>query len=316
MTDTVIDPPAPAPAAPAPSPAPNPSPSPAPTPSPTPSPAPAPAEPDWREQVLGKLDDSAPEDARKEYDATKKMLERVSTLKDLAKITRDLQKKVSSGTLKTPLPKNATEDQIKQWRTENGIPESPDKYELKLGDGVVLGEDDKPYTDDFLKTMHGINASSEFVSAAVKWDLERKEKAALDIQLDNETASKEVRIALTEEWGAKDFQDNSDGIKSMLMSAGQDVFEAFTQARGADNIALLNNPGVVKALAGFCRELGYIGATVVPGGGNALQSLEAERDAILKLMGDDPDAYFADKKKQDRLVTINGQIDRQSKNVR
>jgi hypothetical protein len=77
-----------------------------------------------------------------------KTLDRFNTPSDLAKAYRDAQQRLSAGNLKAILPDNPTEEELKTWRTENGVPESPDKYDVNLGDGFVWSDEDKPLLDD------------------------------------------------------------------------------------------------------------------------------------------------------------------------
>jgi len=85
------------------------------------------------------------------------------------------QNKISSGNLKEvkPFPMKGTPDEQNVWRKENNLPESPDKY--NLGEGVVIGESDKPYIDAFLKTAHAKNMTNEQVSAAIDWHFDNQE---------------------------------------------------------------------------------------------------------------------------------------------
>ena len=59
-----------------------------------------------------------------------KRLSRFASEADVYKAYRELEKKKSSGELKQALSKDATPEQIAEWRKENGIPETPDKYDL------------------------------------------------------------------------------------------------------------------------------------------------------------------------------------------
>src|SRR5690242_14053786 len=123
---------------------------------PSPSaPATAPAAPaqiwpeDWRQQIAGNDEKYA------------KRLERYGSIKDVANALIATQNQISAGELRSALKANATPEETAAWRAENGIPEAPEKYDLTMPQGIVFGEDDKPFVDSFLKAAHGANFRPE-----------------------------------------------------------------------------------------------------------------------------------------------------------
>jgi len=294
--------------APAPSPAPSPSPAPAPEPAPAPpapSPSPAPApEPapapatkpgywpdDWRTKAAG--DD----------EKTAKLLERYNSPADVAKALREINVRISKGELKAPLKKDASADELKAWRAEQGIPETPDKYDLTLEGGLVIGDDDKPLVDRYVQALHEKNATPEQVKAGVRAYLEiaddvKRGRAELDA-----TQSEEIEEALREEWGG-DFKRNMGAITSMLSQADSSIAETIMNARGMDGRAIANNPAVVKWLASHARQLGYVGGTTPPPGGDNAKGIGDELKSIEATMYDEKGnrnpAYWKDAKAQER----------------
>jgi len=75
---------------------------------------------DWRNQVVDSL--GGEDDAVKEKQLAQ--LNRFSTYSDMSKSFFEAQSKIRSGQIETGLPENATEDQLKDYREANGIPES------------------------------------------------------------------------------------------------------------------------------------------------------------------------------------------------
>lgn len=294
-------PPAPAPS-PAPSPAPEPSPAPSPAPSPSPSPAPAPAT-DWREQFVGKLADGASDETRREHEALVKLAGRYNSLPEAAKALRAAQLKFSSGQVITKLPENATEAQLKEWRAENGVPEAPDKYELKLDPGMVLSAEDKQMLSPILAAAHKANARPEVVSGMVGAYFQMREEEIAVQVADNKKAGQEMKVALTEEWGPRDYQSNMDGIVTMLQQAGGEVAKAIEGAVDANGIQLIHNPAVMRFLARNAREGGFVGATLGTGGDFGA-GMVAEKDKLQAMMVSDPDKYYADPKNAERLGAI------------
>src|SRR5437899_6272156 len=98
---------------------------------------------DWREQIYG----SDPKLLAR--------LQRYGSVKDVANALVAAQNRISSGELKSALKANATPEEAAAWRLENGIPETPDKYDLKMPSGIVFGEADKPFIDSYPKHPHG-----------------------------------------------------------------------------------------------------------------------------------------------------------------
>lgn len=262
---------------------------------------------EWRSraiaEVFGDEKDTDPPESKAEREKLAKLAGRYNTMGDALKALREAQRKISSGEVKPPLPKDAKPEQIAEWRKENGIPEAPDKYDLGLPEGTVLGDADKQVFDVLLGKMHGANASPDVVKATAAAYLELRETQTQEIHNRNEEAKGNVAAELGAEWGS-DYRANVDGIKSLLGQADSSVAEAITSARGSDGIALLNKPEVVRWLAAHARELGYVGATVVPQGGDLGKGIDDELDALKAEMSKDIDAWHKNQKGQARFIQL------------
>lgn len=311
MSDEVIEAPAPAPAAPTPPapPAPAPSPEPAPPapspspaaptppapPAPSPSPAPAPVAatwPDeWRKLAAGDGDEKL-----------SKLLERYNSPGDVAKALRDAQVKISQG-LKTALKKDATPEELTAWRQENGIPAKPEDYNLKYDDGLVVGDDDKPLVDQYIAAMHAHNVTPEAMKAGVQTYLKMQADVVQGRKEMDADHSSETEETLRQEWGV-DYKKNLEGVSAMFDHSGADIGNALMNARGPDGRALLNNPAVVRWFSAHARELGFVGGTTVPAGGDRGEGIDAEIKRIEGLQfnadGSRNPAYWKDEKLQAR----------------
>lgn len=268
----------------------------------------APKFPDnWRDLMAGELPAEADDAAKQNHEKMVGMLKRYTTPAEAAKALRAAQIRLSDGTLKAVLPKNAKPEEVAAWRKENGIPETPDKYELKLDDGLILGDEDKPLVDQFIKDMHGENATPSQVNKAVSSYLKIREQQVQAIaekdQGDKAAFEDEMRV----EWG-NDYRSNIAGIQSMLGHTDANVAQVILNARGPDGQAICNNPAVMKWLAGHSRELGYVGATITPPGGDLGKGIEQEIAEIEKRMFDEngarSKAYIADTKLQQRYSQL------------
>lgn len=276
--------PAPAPAAAAPAPAPAAG-SPAPAPA-AGAPAPAPAAeggdgkadwaPDWRLKMAGGDEKTA------------KSLERFASPKDVHNSWKALQQRLSTGELVSKLPKDAKPEDVAKWRTENGIPEKPEAYELP--EGIVVGDLDKPGVDKFLASMHAKNAHPDVVKAGLATYYEIKADAIAQQAEADLTHRDEVADALRAEWGAE-YRGNINHVNAFLDMAPEGVKDKLLTARMADGRAVMNDPDMMRAIAGWAREVNPVG-TVVPAGGDQMGAIASEITKIEGLMGNRQSEYW------------------------
>ncbi len=232
--------------------------------------------------MAGELAADASDDDKVEHEKRLATLKRFNSPADAAKKIREQEKYIASGAHKKPLAKNATPEQVAAWRTENGIPDAPDKY-----DHGLKTEDLAPMSVKFLDLMtakaHAANASPEAVKAIASALPEFQAAAAAEVEAMNATAKAEAIETLRAEWGP-DYKPNMDGISSFLNSQDSAAKEALLNAR-VDGVQLLNIPAFTRMLAGHVRELGFVGATVVPSGGDLGATIGDEIDNLKKQMG-------------------------------
>lgn len=199
----------------------------------------------------------------------------------------------------TKLPDKPTAEELSAYRKDNGIPEEPAKYLDTLPDGLVVGDDDRPFVDKFLESMHGTNAPPGMVNAALAtyYDIVEEQQAA-ELQLSREAQSAGVE-ALREEWGA-DYKRNLNIMHAHLDSLPPAVGDAFRFGKGADGVPLGYNPEVLQWLTGLALEQNPV-ATVVPGAGaNQAHAIADEISGIEKTMATNRTAYNKDERMQAR----------------
>jgi hypothetical protein len=232
--------------------------------------------------MAGELAADASDEDKVEHEKRLATLKRFNSPTEAAKKIREQEKYIASGAHKKPLAKNATPEQIAAWRTENGIPDAPDKYDLGL-----KTEDLAPMSTKFIALMtakaHAAHASPETVKAIASAIPEFEAAAAAEVEAANTTAKAETIELLRGEWGP-DYKANMDGINSFLNSQDSAAKDAILNAR-IDGVQLLNIPAVTRMLAAHARELGYVGATVVPSGGDLGATIAEEIDNLKKQMG-------------------------------
>lgn len=243
---------------------------------------------DWRKQISGGDEKAV------------KAFERFSTIGDVGKSFLEAQAKIRSGELAKPLPKDATPEQVTEWRKGNGIPEKPEDYFNGLPNGLVIGADDKPMFDAVATKLHELNAKPEVIHALADWYYGMQDEQIEAQKVADAEGKNKLTGALRTAWG-NDFAANSNVYASYIASAPKEVQEVLTQARGPDGNFLLYNPAIVSWLTAQAREINPAGHLVPNTGAGDIQSIESEIAAGEKLMRTDRAAYNKDVKLQERM---------------
>ena len=213
-----------------------------------------------------------------------------------------LRQKVDSGELKavSPYPGDGTPEQQAEWRKAHGIPDSAEGYSLSFPDGLVIGEADKPFVDNFLQAAHGANATPEQVNGILHWYYTEQENAAAQQEQADAEYLQQSEDTLRAEWG-QEYRTNINIIKGLVGTLPESVRDLFMNARLGDGHALLNHPDMARWLAHTARTVNPV-ASVVPGAGaNMASAIEDEITSIEKVMREDRAAYNRDEKMQARL---------------
>lgn len=246
---------------------------PTPTPEQTPEPVKSKWSDTWREDMAGELSATATAEDKEEREKLVKRLQRFNTPADAAKALREQDKLISSGQLKRALPKDAKPEQIAQWRKENGIPETWEKYDLGISQKVELSEVDKSFLEELAKSSHAMNKTPEMLKADANAYIKLRDSLAEKVAQANSAAKASGIETLRSEWGT-DYQANLDGVNSLLNNAPSSVSEALIGAIDSNGVQVLNNPAVMQWLSGQARQLGFVGATVLPSGGDVGRSID------------------------------------------
>lgn len=261
----------------------------------------------WREDMAGALPENAGDDEKAEHTKLLNRLKRFNSPADAAKALREQDKLISSGALKRALPKNPTPEQLTEWRKENGIPESADKYDLGVPQDLDLNDLDHEMLGDWAAEAHAANAPPELVKAGTQAFLKMREKVATQMEERNREAKKQVEDALRAEWG-QEYRTNVQGVESLLGNSNSQAVRDLLMARTPDGVQLLNNPDVVRWLAGHARELGFVGATVIPQGGDLGKGIDDEIASIEASMfnkdGTKNSAYWGSEKQVKRYSEL------------
>lgn len=231
-----------------------------------------------------------------------KTLDRFASPNALMDSYMSLRQKLDSGELRanTPFPQDGSEEDQAAWRKAHGIPESHEGYDLKFDDGLVIGDQDKPLIEEFVKSMHGTNATKEQVENAVKWYYQRQEQNLAEQEERDEKFLHESEDTLRAEWGPE-YRTNVNMIRGLIDTMPEGVRDLFVNARLGDGNALINHPDMARWLVHNARTINPV-ATVVPNAGaNLASAIEDEIGSIEKVMRENRAEYNRNEKMQARL---------------
>lgn len=246
---------------------------------------------DWRKDLAG--DD----------DKFLSTLQRYNAPTDLGNAFREQKQMISANKIQAPLGEEATEEDVKIYREQNGIPLEPAGYMENLPEGLVLGDDDKEIFEDFATDMHSENVAPGIMHKVINWYngfAERQQDAQAELDTQQST---EANDALRTDWGA-DYRANINLVEGLIASTfGKEASEQLLSGRYTDGRAFLNDPDVLKGFAQLARAVN----PVMEMGGDhhtAQQSLNDEISEIEKFMRTNRSEYLADETKQARLRTL------------
>lgn len=195
---------------------------------------------DWRAKIAG--DDKS----------ALKTLESIADPAALYKSYNELRTKVSSGELRAapkPPAADATPEQVAAWRKDQNLPENADAFVagLKLPDGVIPGEADKPLLANFAEAAFKNNWTGDQYAQAVGWYFGLQDQLVADRQRADADFMQEATIELTKEWGQQ-FKPNQNAITALWDAhLPKDFTDLMLNARMPDGSVLGNHPVFNKA---------------------------------------------------------------------
>jgi hypothetical protein len=227
---------------------------------------------DWRAKLAG------------EDEKALARLTRFKSPADIFKSYINAEKKIAQGLKPAPLKEGASDEEVAAWRAANDVPEAPDKYDTNLGDGQVLGEEDKPLVDSFLQYAHKANMPQPFAKAALGWyyQFQDEQKQA---QFEQDEAERiENTDVLRSEWGAE-MRPNLNAIRGWLDTVDGTLFDRLFSARDAEGRSLGNNTALIKAMVEAAKAINPA-ATLMPGSvntsGKGIDDRIAEIESIMR----------------------------------
>lgn len=256
---------------------------------------------------------------QKAYKRELKRLERIATPAGLYGMYRELEGKFTSGGLVKVPGKDAKPEDVAEFHKALGVPEKPEDYfkHVKLENGAVIGDADKPLIDGFAAAVHRSGATPEVVNAALNWHYAQQEEQAAAMDEADDDCRRQSERDLKEEFGNA-FKRKTNAISGVFSMApgGTDVsnekslYARLMGGRTADGKIIGNDPDMVRWLVSIAQEINP-SATVVEDGNQSGLGVDAEIAAIEKRMRTDRRGYFKDEAAQNRyreLLDVRGKI--------
>lgn len=250
---------------------------------------------DWKQKISG-------DDVK-----LTKILEKYKSPRDLANGYIELQKKLSTTRPIPQLQKDATPEQIKEYREASGIPESWEKYDTNLENGIVIGESDKPIINKHLQKFHEMNLQPEVVKKVLQSHFEISNALESERLKLAEHQQEEVAKELQKEWGVQ-YKDNINLIANHLTkSIGAEELTKLNQAVLPDGTYLVNNPKILNHLFKQAKqEMG--GNTITPTSTSDFISLTERKNQLEKIAAQDPKAWYNNREARQELSEISANL--------
>ena len=228
------------------------------------------SEPDWRDAV-------ADHDLRKQLD-------RYKSVEDLTRHNMALRRRLSRAV--TPPGEDADAEELAEFRSRMGVPESPADYAYDAPDDLpdyladAAGEAEM---SEIFEVAHGLGLTQTQLSGLLDWRFEQLAGAGARLEGQFARAREESEKGLRREWG-RDYERNLNLSRRALREfGGEGLMEFLTRAR-VDGAQLANHPEIVKWAAGAGRALTE--GTLHTGGEGGGRSPEERRTELTQAIHD------------------------------
>ncbi len=205
---------------------------------------------------------------------------------------RAAQVKIDSGQLKNPLPENATPEQLTEYRKANGIPETADKYDTSLPNGLVIGEADKPVVDSFLKYAHDNNWTPAQVKQGLAFEFARQDQMRLQQEEKDATDKQDGTAKLGEMWPKGEAKRNVKVIEDYLKGLPGDLGSSLLVARLPNGKLLGNDPDALNWIYGEALFKNPIPSSIGGNSESQIKVAETRLGELTKMMGDKKSDYW------------------------
>jgi hypothetical protein len=198
------------------------------------------------------------------------------------------------------MPKNATPDQVKAWRQENGIPDEWKGYDLTMPDGKKVDLEERPDIASFLEYAHTSGMTQAHVKAALEWNVayrEEEDKARHEV---DETVMRATVDQLRQDWGPN-YYAHMNRVHQILDVGPPGMKDILLNGRMADGTPIGSHPDVLKWLVERSMAEDPSGTLLTESGTSRMGDVETRIAEIEGLMRTNRTAYNRDVKVQDEL---------------
>tara|TARA_R110000803_G_scaffold102383_2_gene170480 strand:+ start:1220 stop:2005 length:786 start_codon:yes stop_codon:yes gene_type:complete len=226
---------------------------------------------DWRKEIAG------------EDESKMNVLKRYTDPNAMANALFEARGKLNERVTTSALAPDASEEQTTEWRKANNVPATAAEYDLKLGEGQELGDDDKVAMAPIFDALHGMNLSNDAASAVTSAILTQENQEMDRMQAQHNLDMQETTKILKGQWGG-DYDTNVNLVKGLFASSlPGELQDAFFTARMGTGKALFNSPEVMNAFAEIARKVNPA-AVLVPNVTNPRQTLEGRLGELNQMM--------------------------------
>lgn len=212
-----------------------------------------------------------------------KRLETLSSPQDVWKKYRNMESEYSKRQPRIEYSPDMPEQKLAEWRKQEGIPESADKYDFSFDDGLVIGEDDQPFIDDFAKYAHESNLPNKAVKDSVRWYLERQAQEQEQLSQKNHDYAVQNLAELKQEWGAE-YKGNINAINELFVEHPE-VKDLLFGAVNEEGLKVGNNAQIVRWAVDIAKKLNPTATLVFPEGEGGIKGAEARLAELKGMMG-------------------------------
>lgn len=259
------------------------------------------ADAQWRDRLAEKLLSKAKDTLsvakfEKRREQVINQLKRYKSMDDAVLSGFQAIEKIRSGDHKK-LPENEADQAA--WRKENGIPEAPDAYEVKIA-GHEWTDADQPTLEGFKAVAHASNLTQAQVNQLAAWKLQEDQRVAAEYEAKLKKQESQDREAcddaLRAEFGIAELKPNKAIMKRLLEDdevfgeAGKKLISAyyFDEDTGIYR-RVLSDRSIARGMIAMAMDRYGEGAMA---GNDARVTATNEIEALEKLMREDFDAYI------------------------
>lgn len=213
-----------------------------------------------------------------------KQLERYQTPEAAGKALQAAQARIKEGFKSEPFPDKGTPEQQAAWRTQNSVPDKADAYLANVGEGIVIGEDDKEIFQSFAEKLHAANLPQSAMNAAAQWYMEWQEERQTAVEDLNRQRITELDDELATKYGPAEYRLSKNNISTALSQFFSEGAVQKMQGAMVGEYGLFNDKEILEGFMQMARTIHPPHLPVGHGNdpGKSIDARLAELDAMRK----------------------------------